>query len=108
MDGVKTNIEFLLWALDEKGFVDGTYDTTYIERHFSPDHLHSREDELELAAIVGGITAFRSLQRLSVGRGPDVAENTWRRVARTEGLRKAKNVIRPFRRHYCLKSRGRA
>jgi acetyl-CoA carboxylase biotin carboxylase subunit len=88
VDGVKTNIEFLLWALDEKGFVDGTYDTTYIERHFDPSKLHSRTDELDLAAIAGGITAFRSLQRLHVRRGPGTQENIWRRVARTEGLRK--------------------
>ncbi len=88
VDGVKTNIEFLLWALDEKGFVDGTYDTTYIERYFDPSLLHSRSDELELAAIAGSITAYKNLQRLNVGRGPEIRENIWRRVARTEALRK--------------------
>jgi acetyl/propionyl-CoA carboxylase alpha subunit len=88
VDGVKTNIEFLLWALDEEGFVDGTYDTTYIERCFEPSRLHNRADEIELAAIAGSITAFRSLQRMNIGSGPQVRENTWQRVARMEGLRK--------------------
>jgi acetyl-CoA carboxylase biotin carboxylase subunit len=88
VDGVKTNIEFLLWALDEPGFLDGTYDTTYIERRFEPSLLHSRADEIELAAIAGSITAYRSLQRMNVGRGAEMRENTWRRVARTEALRK--------------------
>ncbi|UCG52858.1 MAG: acetyl-CoA carboxylase biotin carboxylase subunit [Candidatus Latescibacterota bacterium] len=88
VDGVKTNIEFLLWALDEQGFIDGTYDTAYIERRFEPGLLHTRADELELAAIAGSITAYRSLQRMNVGSGPQIRENTWRRVARMEGLRK--------------------
>jgi acetyl-CoA carboxylase biotin carboxylase subunit len=88
VDGVKTNIEFLLWALDEPGFLDGTYDTTYIERHFKSNLLHSRTDEIELAAIAGSITAFRSLQRMNIGRGSALRENTWRRIARMEGLRK--------------------
>jgi acetyl-CoA carboxylase biotin carboxylase subunit len=88
VDGVKTNIEFLLWALDEPGFLDGTYDTTYIERKFKPSLLHGRTDEIELAAIAGSITAFRSLQRMNVGRAGEIRENTWRRIARMEGLRK--------------------
>ncbi len=88
VDGVKTNIEFLLWVLDEPGFLDGTYDTTYIERHFKPSLLHSRADEVEVAAIAGSITAYRSLQRMNIGRGAEIRENTWRRIARTEGLRK--------------------
>jgi acetyl-CoA carboxylase biotin carboxylase subunit len=88
VDGVKTNIEFLLWALDEDGFKDGSYDTTYIENHFDPKRLHSRADELELAVIAGSITAFKSLKKMNVGRGPQIRENTWRRIARMEGLRK--------------------
>jgi acetyl-CoA carboxylase biotin carboxylase subunit len=88
--GVKTNIEFLLWALEEPGFLDGSYDTTYIERHFKPSLLHSRSDEVELAAIAGSITAYRSLQRMNVGRGAEIRENTWRRVARAEGVRKSR------------------
>jgi acetyl-CoA carboxylase biotin carboxylase subunit len=88
VDGVKTNIEFLLWALDEPGFLDGSYDTTYIERHFKPQLLHSRADDVEVAAIAGSITAYRSLQRMNIGRGPEIRENTWRRIARMEGLRR--------------------
>ncbi|MEJ2722777.1 MAG: biotin carboxylase, partial [bacterium] len=88
VDGVKTNIEFLLWALDEDGFHDGSYDTTYIERHFRPDSLHKRAEEIEIATIAGSITAYKSLQRMNIGRGPELRENTWRRVARMEGLRK--------------------
>ncbi|UCH85203.1 MAG: biotin carboxylase, partial [Candidatus Latescibacterota bacterium] len=88
VDGVKTNIEFLLWALDEQAFIDGSYDTTYIEKHFTPEQLHSRADEIELATIAGSITAYKSLQKMNVGRGPQIRENTWRRIARMEGLRK--------------------
>ena len=98
VDGVKTNIEFLLWALEEPGFIDGSYDTTSIERHFKPELLHCRTDELELAAIAGSITAYRSLQRMNLGRSPETRENTWRWAARLEGLRPARGWRVPVRR----------
>jgi acetyl-CoA carboxylase biotin carboxylase subunit len=90
VDGVKTNIEFLLWALDEPVFIDGSYDTTTVDRHFKPSCLRHRPDDLELAAIAGSITAFRSLERMNLGRGPEAHENAWRRAARAESLRKAR------------------
>jgi acetyl/propionyl-CoA carboxylase alpha subunit len=52
-EGVRTNVEFLLWALDEPGFRDGSYDTHYIERYFSADKLHKREHDVEVAATAG-------------------------------------------------------
>ena len=88
IDGVKTNIEFLLWALGEKAFNDGTYDTTFIEREFSPDRLHADTDDLDLVTIAASITAHNCLRRTSVESAQEMRENVWRRVARMEGLRK--------------------
>jgi acetyl-CoA carboxylase biotin carboxylase subunit len=89
VDGVETNIEFLLWALDEPAFVDGSYDTTHVDRNFKPSCLCHRPDDLELAAIAGCITAYRSLERMNLDRGPETRGNAWRRAARAESLRKA-------------------
>ncbi|OGD21341.1 MAG: acetyl-CoA carboxylase biotin carboxylase subunit [Candidatus Aminicenantes bacterium RBG_13_59_9] len=95
VDGVKTNIEFLLWVLDEPAFIDGSYDTTFIDRHFKPGCFRHRPDDLELAAIAGSITAYRSLERMNLGRRPEAHESAWRRAARAEGLRGARPETPP-------------
>jgi acetyl-CoA carboxylase biotin carboxylase subunit len=97
LDGVKTNIEFLLWALDEPDFVDGSYDTTTVDRHFAPARLRRRPDDLEIAAIAGSITAYRNLERISLDDRPEASGNAWRRAAREEVLRRAR-LERPPRR----------
>jgi acetyl-CoA carboxylase biotin carboxylase subunit len=96
VDGVTTNIEFLLWALDDPDFIDGSYDTTTVDRRFKPDRLRRPPDDLELAAIAGSITAYRGLERLNVGRGPETDESAWRRAARTESLLRTR-LERPAR-----------
>ncbi len=87
VDGVKTNIEFLLWALEEPRFADGSYDTTMIEGQFMPELLHLHADELEIAAIAGSITALKNLRKIEVRTGPGDDGNPWARAARAEGLR---------------------
>jgi acetyl/propionyl-CoA carboxylase alpha subunit len=88
-DGVRTNVDFLLWALHEKGFVDGSYDTNYIERHFDPRALHRTDEEIELASIAASIAAFNHTRKAG-GHGAHVPveSSVWRRVARWEGLRR--------------------
>ncbi|MFQ5510421.1 MAG: acetyl/propionyl/methylcrotonyl-CoA carboxylase subunit alpha [Candidatus Krumholzibacteriia bacterium] len=88
IDGVKTNVEFLLWALAEPAFVDGSYDTRHIEQHFAPDLLHADPAEIELAAVAASITAYRCHKQTTFGPAREVRDNTWRRIARMEGLRK--------------------
>jgi acetyl-CoA carboxylase biotin carboxylase subunit len=88
IDGVTTNMEFLEWALDAPGFRDGSYDTQYIEHHFTPDHLHADDDEIELAAIAASIAAYQRLSRTTVSSAREARESIWLRVARMEGLRK--------------------
>lgn len=88
IDGVKTNIEFLLWALAEPGFVDGSYDTGYIEEHFAPNLLHGNGHEIEIAAIAASITAYKRFHHTTLGdNGADI-DSAWRRAARIEGVRK--------------------
>jgi acetyl-CoA carboxylase biotin carboxylase subunit len=88
VDGVRTNIEFLLWALEEPRFVDGSYDTTMIESQFMPELLHLRAEELEIAAIAGSIAALRNLRKIEIRSGPEADTDAWRRAARAEALRK--------------------
>jgi acetyl-CoA carboxylase biotin carboxylase subunit len=90
VDGVRTNVDFLLWALREKGFEDGSYDTHYIERHFDPDSLQRRDEEIELASIAASITAYNHAHKNAGGFRAQDAPGTapWRQSARRDGLRK--------------------
>ncbi len=88
LDGVRTNVEFLLWALYEESFVNASYDTNTIERTFRAEHLHTGEEALELATIAGSITAYNTLKNRVITVEDDGAQNQWRRAARMEALRK--------------------
>ncbi|NIM19060.1 MAG: acetyl-CoA carboxylase biotin carboxylase subunit [Candidatus Latescibacteria bacterium] len=88
LDGVRTNVEFLLWAIDEKSFVNGAYDTGTIERAFEPSLLHSNKEAAMLATIAGSITAFNTLKNRDLSVENEDTDGTWKRTARVEGLRK--------------------
>jgi acetyl-CoA carboxylase biotin carboxylase subunit len=85
---VRTNVDFLLWALSQPAFIDGSYHTKHIETHFSPSLLHQRDEEIELAAIAASIAAFnyRSTVRYTTADGE--AGGAWRRAARADGTRR--------------------
>ncbi|MCZ6766393.1 MAG: acetyl-CoA carboxylase biotin carboxylase subunit [bacterium] len=87
LDGVKTNLEFLTWAVESDAFADGLYDTGFIEREFSPDSLSTGPEDIELATIAASITAYKHARRLNIDSVEITRENVWRRIARMEGLR---------------------
>jgi acetyl-CoA carboxylase biotin carboxylase subunit len=84
---VRTNVDFLLWALGEPAFIDGTYHTKTIETDFTPARLHQRDEEIELAAIAATIAAFnyRSTVRYTT---LETGADSWRRTARAEATRR--------------------
>jgi acetyl-CoA carboxylase biotin carboxylase subunit len=88
LDGVRTNLEFLLWALDEDGFLAGTYDTNYIQRHFKPECLRRHEEGPRLATIAATIAAYKHLTQHNYTVENEDTDGTWKRVARMEGLQK--------------------
>ncbi|HEX5133611.1 MAG TPA: acetyl-CoA carboxylase biotin carboxylase subunit [Candidatus Krumholzibacteria bacterium] len=84
---VRTNVDFLLWALAEPAFLDGSYDTKHIETHFNPSLLHRRDEEIELACIAACIAAhnYRSTVRYAMSED---GGGEWRRAARAEATRR--------------------
>lgn len=84
-EGLRTNVEFLLWALDEPEFADGSYDTTSIDRLFGREALGGGDEEIEVAAIAGAIAAYRGLRPPGSGNGRAAGGNPWRAAARAEG-----------------------
>jgi acetyl-CoA carboxylase biotin carboxylase subunit len=87
-DGVRTNVDFLLWALSEDAFADGTYDTHHIENHFDPAVLHRHDEEIELAAIAASIAAYNHASTVRYSSPPAEQQDGWGLAARRDGLRK--------------------
>lgn len=56
IQGIKTTLSFGKWAIRQKAFADGKFDTGFIEKYFKPEYL-SVEDEAaaDIAAALGGI-----------------------------------------------------
>jgi len=85
---VRTNVDFLLWALAEPSFLDGSYHTRTIDTVFRPDRLPKRDLELDLATVAAAIAAFNyrsTVRHIDVGTDQSSA---WKRAARTEGTRR--------------------
>jgi acetyl-CoA carboxylase biotin carboxylase subunit len=86
-EGVRTNVDFLLWAINEDGFKDGSYDTHYIENHFDAGDLQKKDRDIELASIAASIAAFRHASAVQY-RSNDSTTDNWKAGARRAGLRK--------------------
>jgi acetyl/propionyl-CoA carboxylase alpha subunit len=84
---VRTNVDFLLWALSEPAFLDGSYDTKHIEACFEPSLLHRRDEEIEMACIAACIAAhaYRSTVRYATS---DRSADGWRQAARADATRR--------------------
>jgi len=84
---VRTNVDFLLWALAEPAFLDGSYHTRHIETHFDPGQLHRRDDEIEMACIAACIAAYdyHSTVRYAT---TDSTADAWRQAARADATRR--------------------
>ncbi|HKW13930.1 MAG TPA: acetyl-CoA carboxylase biotin carboxylase subunit, partial [Candidatus Krumholzibacteria bacterium] len=82
---VRTNVDFLLWALHEPSFLDGSYTTKTIETVFKPDSLPARNDDLDLAAVAAAIAAYNYRNTVHHIDIESDASNNWRRAARADG-----------------------
>jgi len=85
---VRTNVDFLLWALHEPSFLDGSYTTKTIESEFKPDRLPNREEELDLAAVAAAIAAFNYHSTVRHTSVESESSDAWRRAARLDGTRR--------------------
>jgi acetyl-CoA carboxylase biotin carboxylase subunit len=85
---VRTNVDFLLWALHEPSFLDGSYTTKTIESEFKPDRLPNRSDELDLATVAAAIAAFNYRSSVRHIKAESDAGDAWRRASRADGTRR--------------------
>jgi acetyl/propionyl-CoA carboxylase alpha subunit len=90
--GVKTTVPFFRWLIDQRAFLDGRCDTTYLDRVLAdrrgqPFGEPTAADE-DHAAIAAGLAAWFRAHR-ALAAQPAEAGGAWRRTARVDGLRGA-------------------
>jgi acetyl-CoA carboxylase, biotin carboxylase subunit len=88
--GVKTTVPFFQWLVDQPDFLNGRFDTTYLDRilanrrgepFVAPAEV-DEHDALVAAAVASWFRAHRA-----VASGPSSAQSLWRSTGRREGLR---------------------
>jgi acetyl/propionyl-CoA carboxylase alpha subunit len=87
--GIRTTIPFFLWLMRQPEYVDGRYDTTYLDRLLADRNGRSfselTEDEEELATIATALDMYlRTSPTAAAGRPAGAA---WKLAARREALR---------------------
>jgi acetyl-CoA carboxylase biotin carboxylase subunit len=87
--GVKTTIPFFQWLVKEPDFLNGRFDTTYLDeilagRRGQPFVPATETDELD-ATVAAAIGSWVASHRALAETAPDAS--VWRRTARIEGRR---------------------
>jgi acetyl-CoA carboxylase biotin carboxylase subunit len=89
VEGLTTNLAFHRWVLDHPGFLQGDFDTGFIDREWKPEHARKALDDTDrdvllAAAALAEIDAV--LDRGASTAGTDGASPTsqWRIAARRE------------------------
>jgi acetyl-CoA carboxylase biotin carboxylase subunit len=88
--GIRTTIPFFLWLMREPDFVEGRFDTTYLDRVLASRRGESfisltEAEETELA-IAAGLDAWWRASR-SAAPCPSASGSAWKSVARRDALR---------------------
>jgi acetyl-CoA carboxylase, biotin carboxylase subunit len=88
--GVKTTIPFFRWLLEDRAFLEGRFDTTYLDRVLTERQGRSftscGEAEEREALIAVALAAWFRAHRAG-GETPAAGGGEWRRTARAEGVR---------------------
>ncbi|MCP4869889.1 MAG: acetyl-CoA carboxylase biotin carboxylase subunit [Proteobacteria bacterium] len=89
VSGIRTNIPFFIQVMRHGPFVEGDYDTGYIERHLGKDLRLDDGSKAEIAAVAAALAAFRSEQararRVEPAGGPG-AGSSWTMAGRLKRL----------------------
>jgi acetyl/propionyl-CoA carboxylase alpha subunit len=70
IDGVDTNIDFCQFVAEHPAFIDGQYNTHFVEVHFNQEEQQELSDADRKAAIVAGIIRKLTLEQQELDRLP--------------------------------------
>jgi acetyl/propionyl-CoA carboxylase alpha subunit len=92
--GIRTTIPFFQWLIREPAFVDGQFDTTFVDRvlmHRDGAFTPLSADSEEVAAIAAALHTFlragAARAHPPAGAAAPATASRWRLAARREGLR---------------------
>jgi len=79
--GIKTTLPFGKWALQQPAFIEGNFDTNFINKYFTPQSLLTNETDInKLAAILAAYVWQQNninLQEAAVSSNP--RESAWKK-----------------------------
>lgn len=83
ISGVQTTLSFCRFVMQHEAFVNGSFDTNFVSRHFNPDVLSTNtgQEEARLAALISVLLNDAPTQQKPV-QNEDVATNTSKWKAR--------------------------
>jgi len=89
--GVRTTLPFFRWLVTQPEFVDGRFDTTYLDgllaaRKGQP-FIEATDADADDAAVIAAVAAWLRAHQASAGAPAVAPPGAWQRAARTEGLR---------------------
>jgi acetyl-CoA carboxylase biotin carboxylase subunit len=88
--GIRTTIPFFLWLMRQPEYLDGRYDTTYLDRLLAERAGRTfsdlTTDEEELTAMAVAVDAYLRAGAGPAARQPDT-QGLWKQAARREALR---------------------
>ncbi len=68
--GIKTTLNFGKWAVQEQAFVEGNYNTGFIETYFKPELLATEhKEEQEIGSVLAGYLWKNENQKATVEKG---------------------------------------
>jgi acetyl/propionyl-CoA carboxylase alpha subunit len=89
--GIRTTLPFFVWLMRQPEYVQGRYDTTWLDRLLAGRAGESfstlSEDEEALAAVAAALDAYMRVTAVPNGSGNAVARTRWLDAARLEALR---------------------
>jgi acetyl-CoA carboxylase biotin carboxylase subunit len=90
--GVRTTIPFFLWLMRQPEYLEGRYDTTYLDRLLVERRGESFSQftgpEESIVAIATALDAYLRAGKAGAGAGPERgSRSAWTGLARREGLR---------------------
>ncbi len=77
--GVKTTLAFGKFVLNHKAFISGTFDTGFINEHFTPNNLETQiKEEAEIAAKLGAYIYYKKRNIETQNKTNKLQKSKWR------------------------------
>jgi acetyl-CoA carboxylase biotin carboxylase subunit len=90
--GLKTNIRFNRWVMENQTFQSGNFDTRFIDLEYTPETLESEREDAELAATIAAVLweqKRKSIPQIEMNSDTSLngTQNSWKHAGRIRTLR---------------------